>query len=431
MKKHLFRFLLVLLAALATACTKEGWKDDVEALQKPAPTDIVILDVSAVTAVKGTSFELRLRVNPSGVEVTRESLELDLRNSDTYLRYDPTGQPVAAAQSKASYVTPSDHYEIVGVEADRNAAGEPLDGQWVVTVATRGEGNFRNVADLYFVVNYTDAAGAARKVSSPGLPVQIVPTADEGLELRYSLVQNFRTGDGKLNPYMLYVDVNAYRNAAGEVWYYDRRFVSPSAGIDGGALGMDASLLYDKYYISFTPDEGNALWADLEAGQAEKATTEVQVTLTDFGGTEKTLSLPVTYCPRRIVLRREVPIAELNANRDDTDYYIDLGADAARYGLTADLASRLARVSQFGEFDAGEVSDVVIDEVETEGPDHSFVVHAYPFIGTALSTGFTTPVDKAARLTYSLTSFPQELSPAENARVLLDVDIRIVIEGVQ
>ena len=430
MKKHLYRFSLVLLAALATACTNDDWKDDVETLKKPAPTDIVILDASAVTAVKGTSFELRLRVNPSGVEVTQENLELDLRNSDTYLRYDPTGQPVAAAQSKASYVTPSEYYEIVGVAADRNTAGEPLEGQWVVTVATRGEGNFRNVADLYFVVNYTDAAGAARKVSSPGLPVQIVPTADEGLELRYSLVQNFRTGDGKLNPYMLYVDVNAYRNAAGEVWYYDRRFVSPAAGIDGGALGMDASLLYDKYYISFTPDEGNALWADLEAGQAEKATTEVQVTLTDFGGTEKTLSLPVTYCPHKIVLRREVPIAELNAHRDDVDYYIDLGADAARYGLTAALASRLTRVSLLPVFDSDMSGDFGIDEVGTEGDDHTFVLHAFPFVPGELTSGYAMSEDDA-RLTYTLTSFPQELSPAENARVLLEADIRIVIEGVQ
>ena len=143
MKKYLFYFSAIALAALAMGCTKDDWKADVEALKKPAPTDIVILDASAVTAVKGTQFQLRFRVNPSGVEVTKENLELDLRNSDTYVQYDPD-QAGAAAQSKASYVTPSDYYGIVGVEADRNAAGEPLDGQWVVTVATRGEGNFRN-----------------------------------------------------------------------------------------------------------------------------------------------------------------------------------------------------------------------------------------------------------------------------------------------
>ena len=430
MKKYLFYFSAIAMAALATGCTKDGWKDDVEALKKPTPSGIVLLDVSAVTAVKGTSFELRLRVNPSGVEVTKENLELDLRNSDTYVQYDPSEQTGAAAQSKAGYVTPSDYYGIVGVEADRNAAGEPLDGQWIVTVATRGEGNFRNVADLYLVVNYTDAAGVARQVSSPGLPVQIVPTADEGLELRYSLVQNFRTGDGKLNPYILYVDVNAYRNAAGEVWYYDRRFVTPSAVIDGGALVMDASTLFDKYYISFTPDEGNALWADLEAGQVKKATTEVPVTLTDFGGTGKTLALPVTYCPHKIVLRREVPIAELNANRDDIDYYIDLGADAAEYGLTADLASQLTRIAVLPVFDGDISGDFGIDEVGTEGENHTFVLRAFPFVPSELTSGYTMGEDDA-KLNYSLSSFPQELNPTENTQVLFDIDFRIVIDGVR
>ena len=90
-----------------------------------------------------------------------------------------------------------------------------LDGQWIVTIKTRGEGNFRNVSDLYLVMNYTDAAGVAHKVSSPVLPVQIVPTADEGVEFRYSLVQTLRTAHGELNPHILYTDVNTYRNASG------------------------------------------------------------------------------------------------------------------------------------------------------------------------------------------------------------------------
>ena len=39
--------------------------------------------------------------------------------------------------------------------------------------------------------------------------------------------------------------------------------------------------------------------------------------------------------------------------------------------------------------------------------------------------------DDDARLTYSLTSFPQGANPTENVQVLLNVDICIVIEGVQ
>lgn len=431
MRKYRFYFFIgALTSLLACACSDDDWKDDVSALKKPVPGGVVFVDSASVTAVKGTEFKLRFRVNPTGAEVSKEALELDIRNSDTYLRYDPSTEIPDAAQSRASYVTPSDYYEIVSVEADTNQGGEPLEGQWVATVATRGEGNFRNTADLYLIVNYTDAAGVTRKVSSAAFPVEILPTADEGLEFRYSRVQNFRTAEGKFNPYILQIDVNAYRNAAGKVWYYDRRFVTPSAGIEGGALTADFSTLLDKYYLSFTPVEKNALWAALEAGQAETAATKVSVTLTDIGGTEKRLELPVTYCPHKIVLRHEVPVAELNAHRDDIDYYIDLSADAARYGLTAEMASQLTRIGVMPVFDTDLTGDFGISEVETEGEGHTFVLHAFPFVPAELTSGFTMG-DDDARLTYSLTSFPQGANPTENVQVLLNVDICIVIEGVQ
>lgn len=71
--------------------------------------------------------------------------------------------------------------------------------------------------------------------------------------------------------------------------------------------------------------------------------TASQVAITDFGGTQKIIDLPITYCPRTVIIRRDMPIAELNANRDDIDYVIDLSAEAAEYGLTADMASHLTR----------------------------------------------------------------------------------------
>ena len=147
-----FLSVFVLVALMLTACDKDEWKDDVDALKQPMPTGIVIMDAESVTAVKGTSFQLRFRVNPSGVTVTEDNLELDLQNSDTYLLV-PQTRNAFSAQSRASYVTPSDYYKITGVEPDRNGSGEILDGQWIVTIETRGEENFRNVSDLYLVVN--------------------------------------------------------------------------------------------------------------------------------------------------------------------------------------------------------------------------------------------------------------------------------------
>lgn len=85
-----FISVLVFVALMLAACNKDEWKDDVDALKQPMPTGIVIMDAVSVTAVKGTSFQLRFRVNPSGVAVTEGNLELDLQNSDTYLLVPPT-----------------------------------------------------------------------------------------------------------------------------------------------------------------------------------------------------------------------------------------------------------------------------------------------------------------------------------------------------
>lgn len=422
---------LVVAFLLLGGCSEKDWTDDVNALRRPVPAGIVLMDaVSSVTAVKGTTFTLRFRVNPSGVEVTRDNLELDLQNSDTYFRCEPTQEGQAAAVSRASYVTPSDYYEIVGVEADRNDAGEQLHGQWVVAVATRGEGNFRNLSDLYLVLGYTDAAGVIRKISSPAVSVEIVPTADEGLEFRYPLVQNFRTAAGALNSYILQVDVNVYRNAGDKEWLYDRRFVTPSAVADGGALSMDASTLYDRKYLSFIPDDGNELWVRLDAGDVRKATCGVRVVMTDFGDTEKFLDLPVTYCPRTIVLRRGVPISELNANIDNLHYYIDLSAEAAEYGLTADMTSHLIRFSEFAQLESDQVGDFMIDEVAVRDDNRAFVLHAVPFFISEFASGFATAEEDAPRLNYSIASFPQE-SGVGDSQVLFDADIRIVIDGLE
>ena len=56
-----FISVLVFVALMLAACNKDEWKDDVDALKQPMPTGIVIMDAVSVTAVKGTSFQLRFR----------------------------------------------------------------------------------------------------------------------------------------------------------------------------------------------------------------------------------------------------------------------------------------------------------------------------------------------------------------------------------
>ena len=159
MRKLSFQFnrgllMLLVICGVLTACSNDDWKEDVNELKKPVPSGVVLLDDAAVRVVKGNQFRITFRMNPSGTTLNREDVELDVRNSDTYFCTEqaPTG-------TRASYVTSSDYYELLQIEADKNEAGEILDGQWVATIQTKGEANFRNVADLLLVVNYTDAAG--------------------------------------------------------------------------------------------------------------------------------------------------------------------------------------------------------------------------------------------------------------------------------
>lgn len=170
-----------------------------------------MLDEAGGTIVKGNSFQLRFRVNPSSVVLTKDDVQLDVQDSDTYFRFDKTD----VSDTRASYVTPSDYYTLENVEPAKNENGEVLEGQWVATVRTQGEANFRNLADLHLVVNYTDAAGVAQQVSSSGVPIEIVPTVDEGVNFGYATVQNLLNSKGAVPPYILFVDVNAYKNSLG------------------------------------------------------------------------------------------------------------------------------------------------------------------------------------------------------------------------
>lgn len=64
-------------------------------------------------------------------------------------------------------------------------------------------------------MNYTDAAGVEQQVSSSGVPIKIVPTVDEGVNFGYATVQNLLNSKGAVTPYILFLDVNAYKNSLG------------------------------------------------------------------------------------------------------------------------------------------------------------------------------------------------------------------------
>lgn len=346
MKFYQTALTLLVSFNMLVACSDDDWKDDVSALQKPVPSGIVMLGDAGGTVVKGNTFQLHFRVNPSGVSLAEDDVKLDVQGSETYLL--KVSDESASLQTRASYVESSDCYELVSVEPEKNDAGETLDGQWVATVQTKGEGNYRNVADLHLVVDYTDAAGRVQEVSSPAVPVEIIPTVDEGLDFGYSGVQTFRSSDGSVNPYYLFCYVNTYEAPSGEEWHYSWDYVNRvQVERPETVMAVDTTMFYDKHYVTVTPDDLSSKWQPLDSGEAKMASDTASVRLVDVGGTEKTLRLPLTYAPSAITLDIELPASEINAAFDAGTkvYDCDLSGALRECGFTEDMLSRLLRFS--------------------------------------------------------------------------------------
>lgn len=418
-------FYWTALCGTLAGCSDDDWKDDVEALQRPVPAGMVMLDDAGTRVVKGNSFQVKFRVNPSGVSLTKEDVELDVRNSDTYIMSAPS----EGTQIRASYVTPSDYYELVDVQADRNQEGEPLEGQWVATIQTKGEANFRNVSDLYLVARYTDAAGQTHRVSSTDFPVEIVPTVDEGISFNYVKAQTLTDAEGQTNPYIVFVDVNAYKNDRGEMWIYDRSFISAVETTENQEeLTADTSPMYEAYYLSFTPDRNAPVWESLEKGEVKTASSDIQVELTDFGQTTKTLEMPVTYCPSSIEIGIDVSASQINAALDEgnSTYQHELSDALSAYGLTPDVFAGLKRLvgsgSQQSEMDTFPMlmNDLEVADYRDFRPLLSFWVADRLVPGTS-----NDPATDPNTIKVSVVSMPQEL---EQPRfILFNLDISLII----
>ncbi len=306
--------------------------------QEPVPTGIIILDYTTMPIVKGGQAQIKLRVNPSGFKVTKENIELDVWNSDTYFLDDKNNM------SRASYVTPSDYYELVKIEPDKNTTNEELEGQWIATIQSKGVGNYRNLSELSLVVNYTDSKGDVQRISCPqSILVETVPTVEEGIAFSYSKVQTIYTTETNINPYMLFTNFKFYKNTEGEIWHYNMKLIAEvKTELDESLLTADTESLYDKHYISFTPNMEASIWKELTEGKTKKASSSAKIKLIDFAGCCKELDLPIVYCPSNINLKLELSAKEGNKYQNTSEsYFINIGNELAEYGLVQDVISEL------------------------------------------------------------------------------------------
>ena len=305
----LFLFIMVVLAS----CTK-GLKDDVDALQKPVPSGLVLLEDSVHKVVKGEEFEIYFRINPTGIELTKENIELDFIESDTYLQYTPEAGELIPI-SKASYVTPSEYYECVALEADKNEAGEVLDGQWVLTVKTKGEANFMNKSSFFLVLNYTDATGQKRLISSSTkVNAQILPTIDEGMVIGYSKGQTYRgAASGDILPYQILLDANYYKNDVGQFWQYDRSLIAQVDVTPGEPDIFAVERGSTRAYITLTPTTHDK-WTTFEQSEDFSVSSSVGVKLTDVAGTTKEEEVKISYYKSELTEPLVISAAEINGN---------------------------------------------------------------------------------------------------------------------
>lgn len=184
MMKKQFLFLTASCLVLLGACVKDdlSWKEEMKEQQKAidglkksdTPFSFVLTLPPADTVSKGLDFTATLRVNPSGLAFTREMIALDYIAGKQFYRVEPD-------VAKSSYLKTSEDFSLKAFEADKNAAGESLDGQYLVTLTTAPKEAVWDDSRLAFVGAYMDKEGKNQWVSSDPFNIVMMPLPAEGL----------------------------------------------------------------------------------------------------------------------------------------------------------------------------------------------------------------------------------------------------------
>ena len=288
MKNHI-PFLTATCVLLLAGCTNDqAWmelkeKQEAEAqrlteLQKTidglkksdSPFSLVLTEAPADTVSKGLDFTGIVRVNPSGVALTKDMVALDYISGKQFYPVGPE------EGTKASYVKKSDYFSLKGFEADKNASSEVLDGQYVATLTTSAKEAVWDDSRLAFVGAYVDKDGKNQLVSSHPFKTVMMPLPEEGLSPWVYPHASFLIREKKHTPEGAeYFEDNfgtVYVPLDGVVFKTkddtDGRFYA-AENLGGISFALDddcgasVKMEYDlkKRYVSFVPDTtGNLTW---------------------------------------------------------------------------------------------------------------------------------------------------------------------------
>lgn len=346
---------LCFLATMFIASCSSDSNDDLPQPQPPTPSGLVLLDTE-FHVVKGDSFNVRFRINPSGIDLKKEDLELDFIENQTYTSYRP--ESGEALPTKISYVTPSDYYECTGLEPDKNATGDTLDGQWVLTVHTQGDANFMNRSTIHLVMHYTDATGVNRLItSSNAIEAQIYPRVDEGIILGYSKGQTYRgASTDSILPYPVLLDVQCYKNEANEFWWYNRELISQMEfTVDEASQSLfTVTPSTDTSFVSFSPTS-DPKWDEFEKASDQSLSTPAHIKLVDTSGYTLEKQIDLTYYKANITAPITLSVNEMG---ETSVLYKKLSEWFDQLGITTNFNNQLFRTTQSKNSHTTSISDV-------------------------------------------------------------------------
>lgn len=318
MKKALLCCGIALLTAVLPGCKE--MKDDIDALKRPYPTGITLLQ-SEITVLNGSTLKVPFRVNPSNYIVEAENLRLDAVRSQI---------------TKASYVTTIPECSLVGVTPYKNQAGETCEGQWIAEIEIL-DGAYYGDIDFTLVLNYTDADN--RRVA-------LTSATFGNLNTRIKLTEDMVDID--VSPAVSYVELNNTPIATSVR-------LLPCAISEGSATKFDMEdAIVDSCKLGgefagyfFLTDKGNATWTmepiGLDFPKPDEAFVpiDVNIYLTDRNDTTnhvlKTALVKVyqTQCIASAVTLKISDYAEITEANQSLD--IEMGEIMAAVGVTSEL----------------------------------------------------------------------------------------------
>lgn len=320
MRKAGLALIMAWMAIGLFGCQK--MKDDIDNLKNPIPTGIVVLQ-NEIDVQNGSAIQIPFRINPSNYVPKVEDITLDV---------------VSSQITRASYGSSIPELTLTGIQPDKNAQGETIDGQWLATVEA-AEGAYYADAKIALILTYTDARGEKVQMTSSSVSVlnSYVKLTDKMVVLNGPLSCTYMSTTTNM-PITVSTQLVAQPISEGSSTLFDM----------GTVAVKEAELTGDKAdQFTLTPDESGMKWsitpnsAALEFDEgAQYVPVTLAVKLLDrIGNNEVTVTKTIRFFKTEYTAP-DVVEYKLSEWPVDRRQNLPLGDYLAQIGVTAELFTR-------------------------------------------------------------------------------------------